>query len=143
MLLPSTSHHPLPPTRFSPGLFVGLQELLYQPCFTQINYLRKIMCLQRRTIFFYFSSFLVWFDFPVLLTCAFYGAFYSFVMVKLRNNNLSHQIMWHNKRIHVLKHYKLLETKFEVDINTIILSYLHHFGDVEKGLFIYCLSRAY
>ena len=34
------------------------------------------------------------------------------------------------------------ETKFEVDTTFIILSYLYHFGNINKELFRYCLSPA-
>ena len=52
---------------------------------------------------------------------------------------VSHQIMWHNKRIHgrgltitgccfTISE----ETKFEVDTTSIILSYLYNFGNINK-----------
>ena len=45
----------LPPsvTRFSPGLFVVLQEILYQPFFLLIRLLQKIMHFQSKTNFFF------------------------------------------------------------------------------------------
>ena len=62
----------------------------------------------------------------------------------------SHQIMQHNKIIHVLKVASCYflggvsgETKFEAHTTSIILSYLHHFGDVKKKLFRYCSFSAY
>ena len=47
------SPQPLPYTRFSPGLFVALQEILYQPSFALLKLLQKIMHFQNNTNFFF------------------------------------------------------------------------------------------
>ena len=51
---PSPPSHPPPftPTRFSPGLFVALQEIPCQLSFVLMRLLRKIMDFQRKTNFF-------------------------------------------------------------------------------------------
>ena len=43
---------PLPLTRFSPGLFVALQELIYQPSLALIRLLQNIMHFQNKKVFF-------------------------------------------------------------------------------------------
>ena len=57
-----------------------------------------------------------------------------------------HQIIWHNKTIHGhgLKitscwffFFISEETKFHVDTTSIVLSYLYHFGNVNRELFWY------
>ena len=50
---PIVSPSPLTLTRFSPGLFVVLQEILDQPSFALINELQKIMHFQGKTIFLF------------------------------------------------------------------------------------------
>ena len=50
---PPSPPPPLTPTRFSPGLFVSLQEIPCQLSFVLMRLLRKIMDFQRKTNFFY------------------------------------------------------------------------------------------
>ena len=49
---PSASLTYSPLTRFSPGLYVVLQDILYQLSFALIRVLRKIMDFQSKAIFF-------------------------------------------------------------------------------------------
>ena len=110
----SASSHLHPPARFSPGLLVVLQEILYQPSFAEEN---KI---------FPFSSLMVGFDFAVLFMCIFYDSFfYSFAIMK-----------YESRAVVVFSDSE--KTKFEVDTTSVILSYLYRFGNVKKELFRYC-----
>ena len=102
---------PLPPlTRFSTGLFVILQEILYQSFFPLIKLLQKIIHLKSKTNFFFQHCWLV----LILLFCVYVflrALFDSSAIMKLRiafylhisiaSYLTSHQIMWHNKRINV------------------------------------------
>ena len=71
--LPHTS---LSPTRFSPGLFVVLQEMLHQTSIDVNRLFAKGNAFSRKIRFFSFSSLLVGFDFTVLFIC-FYGVFFT------------------------------------------------------------------
>ena len=106
---PSASHHLPPPTKFSPGLFVVLQEIICQPCIALIRLFAKNDVFKVKQTF---SSKLIadWVWFCFVYMC-FYGVFYNSLMVKVGINNLfciasnlvSYQIMQHNKRIDVLR----------------------------------------
>ena len=61
---------PLPLNKFSPGLFVLLQEILYQPFFALI--IAKNNAFSK---FFSFNLFLVGFNFAVLCICISFGTF--------------------------------------------------------------------
>ena len=82
---PPASPHPSPFIKFSPGLFVVLQAILYQTSFTLIRLLRKICIFKVKHLFvqlitgrFYFA-----------VLCVFLRAlFHSSVIMKLRINNL-------------------------------------------------------
>ena len=147
---------PLPPlTRFSTGLFVILQEILYQSFFPLIKLLQKIIHLKSKTNFFFQHCWLV----LILLFCVYVflrALFDSSAIMKLQialylyiyiaSYLISHQIIWHNKRINVhgLKLQVVAvfsaskETKFKVDTTSIILNYLYHFGNVHKEFLRYC-----
>ena len=96
-------------TRFSPGLFVVLQEILYQPSFALIRLLKKILPFQSKTIFF-FQLIAGRFWFFCLMYMCFLGCIFSAANMKLRIGLYlhicvafylaSHQLMWHNKTIH-------------------------------------------
>ena len=49
----SASPSSLPHTRFSPGFFAVLQEMLYQPSFAFIRLLLRIIYFQSKTNFFF------------------------------------------------------------------------------------------
>ena len=66
---------PLSITRFSPGLLVVLQEIVYQPSFPFIRLLQEIMHFKSKTIFF-FQLVAGWFWFCCFLCiCFLVGAF--------------------------------------------------------------------
>ena len=48
----SASSHLHPPARFSPGLLVVLQEILYQPSFAVIRLFAKVNALPKKIRFF-------------------------------------------------------------------------------------------
>ena len=96
----------LPPfsvTGFSPGLLVVLQEILYQPffCSDLPDYCKK-QCLFKVKHIFSFNLLLVGFDFVVLCLCVSQGAFsqFLFAYICIASYSASHQMLWHNKRIH-------------------------------------------
>ena len=108
MQFSSLTHSPT--TRFSPSLFVVLQEILYQPLFALIRLLHKIMHLQSKTNFL--NQFrLFGFDFSVLWICVSQGAFSQFYHHETTNSFIfpyihsllfdlsSNHTMWHDKRI--------------------------------------------
>ena len=98
--------------------FINLRLLLS-------GYLRKLMHCRRNKIF-PFSSLMVGFDFAVLFMCIFYDSFfYSFAIMK-----------YESRAVVVFSDSE--KTKFEVDTTSIILSYLSHFGNVNKELLRYC-----
>ena len=69
----------LPPlTRFPPGLFVVLQEILYQPFFALIRVLQKIMHFQSKTNFF-FQLITVQLWFCCFVYMCFLGQFFIFL----------------------------------------------------------------
>ena len=142
------------PSPLLPGLFVVLQEILYQPFLVLTKLLQKIMHFQSKTNFFFqLIADRFWFCYSVYIF--FRVLFHSSAIMKLQialylhisiaSYLTSHQIMWHNKRIngHGLKITSCFflapeETKFKVDTTSIILGYLYHFGNVNKELFKYC-----
>ena len=67
---PSASHHLPPPTKFSPGLFVVLQEIICQPCIALIRLFAKNDVFSKWNKLFLPNSLLIGFDFP-LFTCVF------------------------------------------------------------------------
>ena len=103
------SPRPLPLTRFSPGLFVVLQEILYQPFFALIRLLQIIMHFKSKTIFF-FQLIAGWSGFCCFVYMCFLGRLSQFCYHELQIASylhiciasylVSHQIMWHNRRIH-------------------------------------------
>ena len=133
---------------FSPGLLVELPEILHQPSFTFIRLFQKIMHFQSKTNF---SSnlLLVSFDFAILCSCVSSVPFQSSSIVKLRLASylyiwiacylVSHQIMWHNKRIHG-HGLKITYCCFFLFLRKLRsrLILLCHFGNVNKDLFRYC-----
>ena len=60
--------HSSPYTKLLPGLFVVLQETLYQPLIALIRLMIKIMHFQRKQMFS-FNVLLVGLDFAVLCVC--------------------------------------------------------------------------
>ena len=144
-----------PLTRFSPGL------LFYKKYFIKLFFLWLHYCKKQRIFkikqisLFYLYCWLV----LILLFCVYVFLrvlFHSFAIMKLwialhllifiASYLTSHQIMWHKKGIngHGLKVTQAVvifsaseETKFDVDTTSIILSYLCHFGNVNKELFRY------
>ena len=118
---------PLPLTRFSPGLFIVLQEILYQLSFALTRLLQKITHFQCKTIFFF--QLIAGLDFAVL------HVFLSQFCHHETTNSFFIIVFMHRKLQAV---FVSQETKLEVATTSIILSCLCHFGSVNKELFRYC-----
>ena len=96
-------------TTFSPGFFVALQEIFYQPSFSLIRLLQRITHFQSKNLFF---SLLIaaWFCFCCCVYMCFFRVLFhfsaimkqiaSYLHICIASYLVSHQIMWYNKRIH-------------------------------------------
>ena len=76
---------PLPPTRFSPVLFVVLQERLYQPVSSYLTDYCKKKCIFKVRQNFSYNLLLVDFDFAVLCLCVSQGAFSRFLFAYMHS----------------------------------------------------------
>ena len=130
---------PLLLTTFSPGLFIVLQEQKTFFCSGLTDYCKKQYIFKLKQIFS-FNLLLVSFDLLFYVYVFLRALFHiSCLHICIVSYSTSHQIIWHNKRIHG---YGLKITSsflfqgFEVDTTSIILSYIYHSGNVKK--FRYC-----
>ena len=92
-----------------------------------------------------FNLLLVGFDFAVLCICVLTVLFCISAYMKLQIGSYFYICIgstWASYGIIMLNITSFFsvseETKFEVDTTSIILSYLYHFGNVNKELFRYC-----
>ena len=97
-----------------------------------------------------FNLLLVGFDFAILCICVLTVLFCISAYMKLQIGSYFYICIgstWASYGIIMLNITSFFsvseETKFEVDTTSIILSYLYHFGNVNKKLFRYCQSPAY
>ena len=96
-------------TKFSPGFFVVLQGILYQPSFSLIRLLERITHFQSKK-FFSLYLLLLGFAFAVVCICVFFRVLFhfsaimkqigSYLHICIASYLVSDQIMWYNKRIH-------------------------------------------
>ena len=130
---PIVSPPPLPFTSFSPGFFIVLQAILYQHFAAFVaknNSLSKEIISQLIAGRFSFCSFVYMF----LKTL-----FESSVNIKLRIENFICAYMQRYLR-YLIKHKQKNSWPWfdTIDTSSIMLSYLYHFGNVNKELFRYC-----
>ena len=92
------------------------------PFFAPIGLLETITHFQSKTVFFF-----------QLIAVRFWLLFSVYVFLRAL---LTVLIAWNYKKFAIFQFSE--KTKFEVDTTSIILSYIYHFGSVNKKLFRYC-----